>query len=375
MSYIIVSIDKNIQNNYGLYDINLTYKQKYIYQGYNYMINEFSIKDTSEIETIFTDNIDIYYYGNMGNNNLPILRNTDINSIDDIINIFANLKDNYMLFAFDKVNKLVAVATSYLPIYVKRNNSNIQFYTYEAPFTTLLDMYSLYIYDIEENTLKDKIVYNFDEDKNVLVIHSGGLDSSIMIPYFIENGYKVKTLFFNYGQNAYPVEDFATSKIADYYNIERITFDLRPIFKEFNATLLKGDKNIDTDMHTAHNTYYVPNRNGIMTNIALAIAEQNNIHNIAIGVNYTERNFPDNTDYFTKYANQYALTVLKAFYKVNILTPFKDKTKKEIALLAKKYNFPIEYIVSCYYPELENNKIKECGICPSCINKIQAFAD
>ena len=53
--------------------------------------------------------------------------------------------------------------------------------------------------------------------KKVLVLHSGGIDSTGCISYYLKNGFEVKTLFVNYGQKSAPNELQSVLKVGLYY--------------------------------------------------------------------------------------------------------------------------------------------------------------
>lgn len=73
--------------------------------------------------------------------------------------------------------------------------------------------------------------YNInDMIKNVLILFSGGIDSTLCIHYYQKLGYNVKGLFIDYGQPAALKEKIATECLSSYLKIEtlQIKTDLRP---------------------------------------------------------------------------------------------------------------------------------------------------
>lgn len=55
--------------------------------------------------------------------------------------------------------------------------------------------------------------------ENVLVLASGGIDSSVCLHYYLEKGYKVSALFVDYGQSAKEKECEAVKRIARSYKV------------------------------------------------------------------------------------------------------------------------------------------------------------
>ncbi|MBK8024154.1 MAG: 7-cyano-7-deazaguanine synthase [Chloroflexi bacterium] len=52
------------------------------------------------------------------------------------------------------------------------------------------------------------------EGKRVIVLASGGLDSTACIAYYLNLGYEVKPLWMNYGQKAARMENFAIRRVT-----------------------------------------------------------------------------------------------------------------------------------------------------------------
>jgi len=57
---------------------------------------------------------------------------------------------------------------------------------------------------------------NFD----VLILLSGGLDSTACVHYYRDLNFKIKLIFVDYGQNASQMEFNSASNISDYYGIK-----------------------------------------------------------------------------------------------------------------------------------------------------------
>ena len=120
---------------------------------------------------------------------------------------------------------------------------------------------------------------------------------------------------------------------------------------------------------------YVPARNLIFLSYALGYAEVINAKHIYIGVNAIDYSgYPDCRPEFIEKFQNVANVAIKATAaekkNIKIETPLQNLSKKEIVLLAKKLNVPLEYTHSCYA-----GKEKACGVCESCKIRLKAFEE
>lgn len=295
------------------------------------------------------------------------------NITEKIVEYFENkAKAHYCGILYDSFTKKVYIFTSFLNLFYKIENKVIIISNIPIEFSNKLEPYTVLYYDIiTGNSMYFTKPNDLDENK-VLVSTSGGLDSVATVYYLKKLGYDVSIVHYSYGQRSEEIENYITKKLADKLNINRFHIDLKPIFKDFKSKFLdKNDNNKTSD--PLELLYYVPNRNMILLSISAAIAEQNNIGNIAFGANAVERNYPDNADYFIDSINETLKVSLSWNKRVNVISPFYDKTKEEIILIGKESGMDFSLSVSCYYPKIENDRIIACGSCTSCILRKEAF--
>ena len=191
-----------------------------------------------------------------------------------------------------------------------------------------------------------------NKNKKVLLLLSGGLDSSVILYSLLKKKLNILCITFNYSQN---------NRIEIKY--------AEKLVKENNITdhlIIKLDKNIFLNKNeTGFNMMtdpYIPGRNTIFLSIAFSIAEKNNISDIYIGANKDDRaGFPDCREEYFKKINELFKKAGKK--KISVKTPLVNKTKKEILLLGEKYSLDINKTLSCYNPV----KKRPCGICPACL--------
>lgn len=209
------------------------------------------------------------------------------------------------------------------------------------------------------------------KQESAVALLSGGLDSIVSMAVLQQEYSFKKAVLFNYGQKAYKNELKAVQQICAHYDMSLKVIELSWL-KEITTTSLVNtnselpeytQQNLDQSLEAIQNSakaVWVPNRNGVMLNIAAAFAESMGAKYVVFGANAEEATtFPDNTK---EYADQ--LTEAFAYStanKVNVLAPLADKTKTEIVALAIDKQVPLQYVWSCY---TANNA--HCGTCESC---------
>lgn len=206
-------------------------------------------------------------------------------------------------------------------------------------------------------------------NKTVILLLSGGIDSSVLLAKLTNEGYSVMALSFDYGQKHRIELTFAKGNAMKYgvKSHKIITLDSQ-LFK--SSALVNAEMAVSsyesTDLPLGNVNTYVPFRNLMFISTALSLAENLNIHEIYIAVNKDDHNnFWDCKKDFIKHINQIA----KLNTAIQIHTPFIDLTKKEIIRLAKQLDVNLAETITCYQP----NGKKECGQCLSCRTKQNAM--
>lgn len=175
--------------------------------------------------------------------------------------------------------------------------------------------------------------------KNVLILFSGGIDSTLCVHYYQQLGYNVKGLFVDYGQPAALKEEKATKYLSRYLKIETIQIktNLRP---NMEMGLIQG-------------------RNYLLLSISLScfpFAEGTISLGIHSGTKYVDcsPNFIElNQKIFDLYTNG----------SIAIDCPFLFMNKNDIYRHFLKSTIPIEFTYSC---ELGGDT--PCGKCPTCLD-------
>jgi 7-cyano-7-deazaguanine synthase len=205
-----------------------------------------------------------------------------------------------------------------------------------------------------------------------VVLLSGGLDSAANLALAAERDEPVLALTADYGQRAVKAELRAAKALADYYRVPHREISLSWLgqiggsaLTEHGAVLPELARDSLDDKIKSEQTaaaVWVPNRNGILINVAAAFAERLNAARIVVGFNREEAaTFPDNSGDFLEAASAALSFSTRNRAKVHCYTTALDK--REIVALLKNLvrPFPFELLWSCY----EGGE-RPCGRCESC---------
>lgn len=189
----------------------------------------------------------------------------------------------------------------------------------------------------------------------IVVLASGGIDSSLMMYMFKREGHEVFPLHINYGQLAEEKEWNALVKICDFLSLNPFRMDI-PGF----GRLPSGLTNPSLDIHK---DAFLPTRNLTFITLGSAYAYSKSCNVVAIGL-LANPIFPDQTKEFIERAK---LSISTALGKnIEILTPLIDLDKRDVLRMAQKYGLPNV----TYY--CHSGKDAPCGKCISCEERIAA---
>lgn len=217
-------------------------------------------------------------------------------------------------------------------------------------------------------------------DKNAVVLLSGGLDSATVVAMAQSQGYSVHALSFRYGQR-HSVELEAADRIARHLGVVEhkvAELDLRlfggsALTDNIDVPKDRSDKDMSDDIPVT----YVPARNTIFLSFALAYAEVIGAKDIFIGVNALDYSgYPDcRPEYIAAYeamANLATKAGVTEDEKVHIRTPLIDMTKAEIVAAGTRLGVDYAMTISCYDPDADG---RACGHCDSCLLRAKGFKE
>jgi 7-cyano-7-deazaguanine synthase len=215
-----------------------------------------------------------------------------------------------------------------------------------------------------------------------IVLLSGGLDSSANLALAVERDEVLCAVTVDYGQRAAAREISAAREMCEYYGVPHRGLDLRWLGEIGGSALTDrsslmpdpGARHLDDAQVTAQTAkaVWVPNRNGVLINAAVALAERLGAARVVVGFNREEAaTFPDNSQSFLD-----ALCAAFKFSTSNGVVAFCYTTamdKRQIVATLRgglSKAFPFEKIWSCYQGDE-----KPCGVCESCRRLTRALGE
>lgn len=195
-----------------------------------------------------------------------------------------------------------------------------------------------------------------------VVLHSGGIDSTVLLYDRIHQGDQVHALALNYGQTHQRELD-AGHAICHNLDIPRSVaiLDTGP----FKGSELTGGKGV-----------VVPNRNMVLIAMAGAFAESIAYDAVAIACHQGDGPlFPDCRPAFLEEAFR---TLQKATEgRVRLLYPYAYKPKLDVVRLGVKLGVPFDDTWSCYHPRerrgVGRRYADPCGECLACRERREAL--
>lgn len=203
----------------------------------------------------------------------------------------------------------------------------------------------------------------------IVVLHSGGMDSSVLLAYKRYLSYEPYALHIYYGQR-HGERELAHARVL----CQKLEIPYKMVDIASAAELLQS---VQTDhslavpeghyTHESMKATVTPNRNMILLSLAAGWA----ITLDAVGIAYAAHAgdhaiYPDCRPEFVA-----AMSVVLSrchFSRLNLYTPFVRKTKADLVRLGSGLQVPFELTYSCY-----NGRPEHCGRCGTCVERREAF--
>jgi len=177
-------------------------------------------------------------------------------------------------------------------------------------------------------------------DKYVLILFSGGVDSTACINYYKDQNFSIETIFIDYGQKSSNYEKKSAVNIASYFGV--------PI----NCLVFKSNKTFSQGEIEGRNAFLV---------LAALLSYPDINGSIAMGI-HSGTPYYDCSDSFVKDINQ----ILNGYTngKVILSAPFLKWDKKQVYNYCRDNKLPIHLTYSC-----ESGTARPCGKCLSCLDR------
>lgn len=228
--------------------------------------------------------------------------------------------------------------------------------------------------------------YRDFEDKRVVLLQSGGLDSCVLASLFSKYDYEIHHLFVDYGFNSAERDLRNVKRIVSKYGGELHIVKMDMPWLKDSTVLSKGGIVDDCSFGDgAMNTYksgvYVPMRNTFLISIASSLCESLGIHYIATaldGVEHFVTHEPlggtsDKHPTFVRKLED-AINEGSSEYHMNhkairILTPIMGNYKEDTILMGEVLGTDFSLSNSCY-----SDSEEPCGVCSACKVRAEAFS-
>ena len=176
---------------------------------------------------------------------------------------------------------------------------------------------------------------------------------------------------FSYGSNHNAKEIPFAEYHCKLLGIPHIVIDLAFMPKYFRSSLLEGGDAIPEGHYADDNmkSTVVPFRNGIMLSIAAGIAESHNLKYVMMANHGGDHAiYPDCRPSFVEAMSK--ATQEGTYPGIQILAPYTDITKADIAMKGKALGIDYTKTWSCY-----KGGEHHCGKCGTCVERREALAE
>jgi len=210
-----------------------------------------------------------------------------------------------------------------------------------------------------------------ESTKKILVLFSGGLDSTVLVAWLqcLRRFSKIGLLNFNYGSKHNVQERYRARHSAAVLGLPMTELNITFLKDVLSSALLQGGGDVpsaDYDRTTMKQTN-VPFRNGIMLALAAGIAESQGYDYIALsnhsGDHYLYPDCRPNFIYSMADAIKHGTEK-----QLSMISPFCHMSKAEIVFIGHLCGVDLANTYSCY----KGGKI-HCGVCGTCRERQNAF--
>jgi 7-cyano-7-deazaguanine synthase len=204
-----------------------------------------------------------------------------------------------------------------------------------------------------------------------VIILSGGMDSVTLLHFLVKHrGCRMSAISFDYGQRHAKEIAFAAHHCKE-LGVEHHIVALPFVGLLFSSALLKGGGEVPEGHYQEENMKQtvVPNRNMIMSSVAVGFGQSRGATFLALGVHAGDHAiYPDCREEFVDALRK--TVELSDWNPFTIYAPFQRMTKVEILEIGFQLSPPVNYgkTWTCY-KGLE----KACGKCGSCQERGEAF--
>jgi len=201
--------------------------------------------------------------------------------------------------------------------------------------------------------------------KTVLLLASGGLDSTTVAYQLAAAGVEVVPIFFDYGQHCVGIEWNRVNEVlpSDMQRPER--FNISDLFRGSQSRIIR-----EADLWTEEvedDDLYIPYRTMLFFTAAAVRAQTVGILDVYTG--FINSNHAKEIDCTAEFMNNLD-KLTSSIGPVRFHSPFRYSSKADVANAAVKLGVPIGRTYSCQaaaqFP---------CGACPNCVERLNALKE
>ncbi|WP_136716951.1 7-cyano-7-deazaguanine synthase QueC [Halorientalis salina] len=211
-----------------------------------------------------------------------------------------------------------------------------------------------------------------DTDRRAVILVSGGMDSATAVYEAIDRGYEPYFLHVSYGQETEDKERSCAGRLAmDVDAADLLAVDTRHLAAIGASSLTDDDMAVaDADVDSDEiPSSYVPFRNANLLSMAVSYAEANDCSAVFIGAHSEDfSGYPDCRPDFFEAFQQVIDVGTKPDTEIDLVAPFVEWSKTEIAERGRELGVPYEHTWSCY-----RSQSPACGTCDACAFRLGAF--
>ena len=210
----------------------------------------------------------------------------------------------------------------------------------------------------------------------VVLLFSGGMDSSVLLYHLLSEGRRVAPFSICYGQrHVRELNSAATIVRMLPPKLARKCFPYRSVDLRGLRTVLSGSSQTSDMVRVPHGHYtdesmkqtVVPNRNMVLLSVAAGYAVSLGAGSVAFAAHAGDHAiYPDCRPEFADAMD--AALKLSHWNPLRLERPFVDMTKAEIARRGHQLGVPLEDTWSCY-----QEGTLHCGRCGTCVERREAF--
>jgi 7-cyano-7-deazaguanine synthase len=199
----------------------------------------------------------------------------------------------------------------------------------------------------------------------VLLLASGGLDSTTLAYWLVAEKMLVRPLFIDYGQHCVEKEWDTLRSVMPEAALRPERVDISGIFQGSHSRMI-AEANLWSE-HVEGDELYIPYRTLLFFAAAAARAQTLGITQVFGG--FINSNHAKELDCTASYLNEMD-ALAQNVGPVRFLLPFRDLSKKQVAEIGCKLCVPIGRTFSCQvFSDIP------CGACPNCVDRLTALRE